>query len=173
MKALRAVALAQLAFFLAWAGWEEWKVASAPLIILETAPVDPRDLLSGQYVALRYSISNLQLTTGCPKAGTRLNTPIWVHLKPAVTRVVGGMEWKVWTAAECSLSRPAVFPVKDLTQGVWVAGIFSDSGVVYGIERYYFSEDRIREMGRIRTGQMLVEAAVGRNGKLVMKRIIY
>lgn len=49
--------LAQVLFFAGWAAVEQRRHTSGDLILVKTAPVDPRDLLSGQYLALSYEFS--------------------------------------------------------------------------------------------------------------------
>jgi uncharacterized membrane-anchored protein len=169
MKSLRVVVLAQLAFFIAWAGWEEWKVAGVETVILETMPVDPRDLLSGQYMALRYSISN-----PLPASGKMYrNQAVGVRLVPSGTREVGGKNWTIWRAADCRIPPPAVQEKQDPSRGIWVTGLLNNGTLQYGIERYYFSENKVEEFRHLHSGQVLVEASVGRNGRLVVKRLIY
>ena len=173
MKSLRVIALAQAAFFVAWAGWEEWKVVSVPTVVLETFLVDPRDLLSGQFLALGYSITNIRSVPGFPSNKLAGSPSIGVFLRPSGKRVIGGKTWTIWTATECRIPPPVIPSKQDVAKGVWVVGTLIDGGVVYGIERFYFSEDRIKEMGQLRSGRVLMEASVGRNGKLAVKKLIY
>jgi len=55
--ALMAVVALQAAFLLAWAGYHEVVRRTAPEIVLETRPVDPRDILRGDFMILNYAIS--------------------------------------------------------------------------------------------------------------------
>ena len=173
MRHLRALALAQIALFAAWAGWEEWKVLHVTTIILETMPVDPRDLLSGQFLALRYRIAGLSSTTGFPSPAPPRAQSIGVLLKPSGTREIGGKKWPIWEAKECRIPPPPIPSWRDTTTGVWVIGTLSNHAVDYGIERFYFSEDSVKELGTLRSGHILVEAFVGRNGKLAIRRLIH
>ena len=50
--------LAQAGFLLAWAGYHEWVRQNAPVILLKCRPVDPQDLLRGDYMTLDYDISH-------------------------------------------------------------------------------------------------------------------
>ena len=45
----------QLLFFAGWTVREHQRVASAPSILVKVVPVDPRDLLRGQYLSLATS----------------------------------------------------------------------------------------------------------------------
>ena len=50
----------QLLFFAGWAFWEEAHLAdgSGQSILVKVAPVDPRDLLRGQYFRLAFDFSS-------------------------------------------------------------------------------------------------------------------
>lgn len=60
-KLLIAVAIIQIIFFVSWYCLEDYKLQNpeSTEITLETAPVDPRDLLSGNYFSLSYEMSNM------------------------------------------------------------------------------------------------------------------
>ena len=47
----------QAVFLLVWAGWHEHVRSAAPVVRLKTVPVDPQDLLRGDYMILRYGSS--------------------------------------------------------------------------------------------------------------------
>src|SRR5688500_14903150 len=62
-KSLLIVVLALQSIFLAgMAAWNELHLRSGTEILLETAPVDPRDLLRGDFVILNYKISTIDGT---------------------------------------------------------------------------------------------------------------
>ena len=60
----------------------EWHVA---VVWLATEPVDPRDLLSGNYVALRYGIALTYCERGADEDSS---LPVWVQLVPNGDEVV-------------------------------------------------------------------------------------
>ena len=60
-KCIWAVALLQVALLLVVAVKREWILHQGTTVYLRTAPVDPRDIFRGDYVALKYDIT--QLTT--------------------------------------------------------------------------------------------------------------
>jgi uncharacterized membrane-anchored protein len=51
------VVAVQVAFLLGWAGYHEAVRHTAPTVRLKTRPVDPRDILRGDYMILNYEIS--------------------------------------------------------------------------------------------------------------------
>jgi len=73
---------AQVLFFAGWAYREEARLTSGPSILVRVVPVDPRDLLRGQYLTLGYEFSRDWDSMG---AGAHLvsGTPVWVVLRPA------------------------------------------------------------------------------------------
>jgi uncharacterized membrane-anchored protein len=63
LKRLFIVVIAlQIVFLLGLVGYRETILAVGRTAILQTVPVDPRDLFKGEYVTLRYEISNLGST---------------------------------------------------------------------------------------------------------------
>jgi uncharacterized membrane-anchored protein len=71
----------QVLFFAGWAATEQRRQVTGMSILVRTAPVDPRDLLRGQYMALSYEFSRLD---GFRDLG---RTPeegedVWVVLRP-------------------------------------------------------------------------------------------
>ena len=58
MSRLKIVLILQLLFFAAWGGFLlSSRNSDSPEFYLETVPVDPRDLISGTYVALTYDLA--------------------------------------------------------------------------------------------------------------------
>jgi uncharacterized membrane-anchored protein len=70
----------QLLFFAGWAGREQARLVSGASILVKVVPVDPRDLLRGQYLRLAYEFSRPWDSTVA-----RINVPVgarvWVVLR--------------------------------------------------------------------------------------------
>ncbi|SMB81279.1 GDYXXLXY domain-containing protein [Deinococcus hopiensis] len=102
-------------------------------VMLETAPVDPRDLLRGQYLTLAYRVSRVQ-------AGPDVNggQVAYVPLRKSSKGV--------WTGERAVATRPG--------GGVFLQGRVQwinagQATLNYGIERFYLSEEAARsEEGR-------------------------
>jgi uncharacterized membrane-anchored protein len=163
--------LAQVLFFSGWAGIEEWKRHEAPAILLETVPVDPRDLLSGQYLMLGYRIGQVDQLPGFPNPAPTRSVKIGVLLKPGNTVNVGGRGYTLWQAVRCQVPPPSDLKTDE---GVWVLGewVFHNN-VIFGIERYYFTEKRVDEFSALRSGKFYVEAKLAKGGKLAIQRLVY
>ncbi|HET7876039.1 MAG TPA: GDYXXLXY domain-containing protein [Methylomirabilota bacterium] len=146
----------------AWAGSLEYGRARATVIRLETAPVDPRDLLRGEYVWLRYKISEIPL--GAVVGDADLDHPgrrVYVALRPQ------GPYHEVVAA---SLSRdtlplgPGQLVIVGTTE--WHRrgrGV----QVTYGIERYYVPEGK----GTPPAGKLEAEVAVTGDGRALLNRL--
>lgn len=142
-------------------------------IKLKTLPVDPRDLLRGDYVILSYPISTIpkSIVTGeGPKGSTR--TSLFVRLKPEADGL--------WAAAEASF---AALPAEEgsvvLRTQPFDYYAASDGGVPdtlfvqYGIERYYVPEGEGKVLEDARNQEELeVEARVSKDGTPQIARLI-
>ena len=132
-------------------------------VLLETRPVDPRDILRGDYVTLGYEISFIdeemfKHAFGDVGEGRR---EIFVTLQKD--------EKGIGTVKSVSLKRPP--------GGLYLRGVIRDrwDGITYGIGVYYVPEgtgreieDRIRGMGET---QILVDVRVLR-GRPVIKDLV-
>lgn len=142
-------------------------------IRLKTLPVDPRDLLRGDYVILSYPISTIpkSIVTGeVPKVNGRER--LFVRLKPGTDGL--------WTATEASfgtlapeegsvLLRTQPFDYYSVTDGVLPDSLF----VSYGLERYYVPEGEGKVLEDARNQEELeVEARVSKDGTPQIARLI-
>ena len=115
--------------------------------LLRAEPLDPRDLLSGDYVALRYTISTLP--DRFPISG--LNMPAYVTLQPAGT---------VWEIADVNEAPP--------TGNVpYLKGRASGGQISYGIERYYVPEGKGQHVPR----DLYAEIVIKPGGTAQLKKL--
>ena len=144
---------AQVLFFAAWAGVEQVRLSSGYPIHVRTAPVDPRDLLSGQYLELSYDFSRAErlADTGlAPKEGEE----VWY-----VLRSEG--EFHVPQAAYSR--RPPVGAGQ-----VAVVGRMDRWRILYGIEQYYVPEGSPTPA----RSETTVKLRVGQDGKPRIERVM-
>lgn len=150
----------QLLFFAGWGARLLTSHRDAGTVWLATDPVDPRDLLSGHYVALRYPIATIA-DGPCrlpPHEGA--GRPVWVLLEPS-GEPLDTADGPVMpsTAIACRLDVP-----NPRDGGVWIAGrLDADGRVVYGIERMYLSEDDPRREAR--SGTVVAKVALNELGQ--------
>jgi uncharacterized membrane-anchored protein len=143
-----------------WAAGLEWDLARSPRIRLAVAQRDPRDLLRGMYVDLRFEIDEIpagMLTGAPPEPGER----IWVTLAPKD----GGVYRAV------AASRSAVAPGADqrviVGRVLWSPGPPRPVSVRYGIERFYVPE----RASTVPRGQLEAEIALTAAGRPFLTRL--
>ena len=140
-------------------------------VMLQTRPVDPRDLLRGDYVALGYDISTVQ-------AGALAGTPahsdvVLVKLAPKPDGFYG--------AVSAHAEPVPLAPGEVLIRGRTAYGTRCGDGhayceslqVDYGLERYFVPEGEGRVIEEARGKQRVaVVAAVNASGHAAIKRLL-
>ena len=150
------IVLFQLLILLGLIGFNEVNLAFGKSVVLQSVPVDPRDLFRGDYVVLRYKISTLSGIPGLRNVyeGDR----VYVHLE---------QRGDVWEAIEVSKERREEWDV-------CISGEVVDAQpqveVRYGIESYFVPEGRGREIERAR--DIKVRVSVSRLGKVTIEGLI-
>ncbi|MGF1498551.1 MAG: GDYXXLXY domain-containing protein [Elainellaceae cyanobacterium] len=160
-------------------------------VVLQTAPVDPYDLLRGYYVTLSYDIStprtlaelpgweivSAAADTDSPSPLPESGTPVYVVLEPPAgdaNRPKDGQP-AAWVPVRVSGDRPT-----DLTNSqIALRGIYQNGRIVYGLERYYIPEDqRLAINDRIQAAQQsgdpeayVVEVKIDPTGRSLPIRI--
>jgi len=71
----------QVALLAGIIAYRQYWVATGERILLQTAPVDPRDIFRGDYVSLRYDISTLDLDGLGAKGSFKSNEKVYVLLE--------------------------------------------------------------------------------------------
>lgn len=162
MKLLALVLGLQVCWVLATVTTQELNLHSAPTVLLETRPVDPRDMLRGDFVILSYEISQLSLSRFQPplqKAPPPGQT-VYVTLEPH-----GQFHEAVSASLQQPASRSGQVVIRGTTEHSW--GGTAANPVVrvrYGLERYYVAEGT----GNPR-GKLSVRAAVPASGQATIK----
>lgn len=141
-------------------------------VLLKTAPVDPRDLLRGDYVILTYDISTISTTS---ITGTRPETGevarLHVRLKPGADGF-----WTVSAASFDPLAEEAgsvVLLSQPVTIYDWEWENAGNLTVFYGIERFYVPEGEGRpiEDGR-NQGRVSVAVRVSEGGQAQIRALM-
>jgi uncharacterized membrane-anchored protein len=141
-------------------------------VVLKTEPVDPRDLLRGDYVTLGYSISSFPASeiVGDKNRQYDESSPVYVALKKGADGI--------WDK-----SRASVAPISDLKPDeVLIAGrarngftpeTSDNIRVDYGIERFYVPEGEGRVIETERNDKRIdAVIRINANGKAQMKRLM-
>lgn len=148
------VVAAQVLFLLGWAGYHETVRRTAPTVRLKTLPVDPRDILRGDYMTLSYEISRPDKIV--QRAGA-LGEEVFVVLKLQDAHHVIDEILTVEPAPEDSRQ--------------WVRatdwGAEDNPRLDYGIERFFVPEGR----GTPDFATLEVEASVSATHHLYIRRL--
>lgn len=135
------LAVAGQLLVLAWmAGEREWILRTGQVVYLRTAPVDPRDLFRGDYVALQYDINTVPVQGIAPPTAAaperRRHEIVYTRLRPT------GEE--LFEAAGAGTARPSegLF-IRGRTEDPWRFGWRGWAGgtaVKYGIEQFFVEQ---------------------------------
>lgn len=168
------LAVAQIAFL-------SWMIAGRAAILrngqevlLKVAPIDPRDLLRGDYVRLGYEIRDVpvRLVANAPAGGFVTDQgPILVRL--------GKDEDGYWRVRSASLGEAQGQPpagevdIRGAVSGGWMLGPEASFGVDYGIDRFYVPEGEGRAIETdMRERPFGILAAVASDGTAQIKALM-
>lgn len=144
----------QIVFLLGWAGFHEMVREIAPTVRLKTLPVDPRDILRGDYMILNYEISR-------PGPGR-----VPVDRDDDNVFVVLGHSAGHHVISEILADEPAPEDTR-----LWVRakawGPADNPQLDYGIDRFFVPEGR----GTPNFKKMEVEASVSATHHLYIRRL--
>ncbi len=145
------VVAAQVAFLLGWAGYHEQVRREAPTVLLKTRPVDPRDLLRGDYMILGYEIADPPVLRDSELAA---GEEIWVLL---------AKRGDYHEAIAWSRHEPRTGPGQ-----IAVRATRTWNGLEFGIERFFVPEGR----GTPTFSRLEVEASVSPAARLYVRRVL-
>ena len=165
---LKLVIIAQVAFFGLWGGYLLTMGKTAgPDIYLKTEPVDPRDLLSGAYVALSYDISVPEQCREFTSANAGMSVYVKLENKGKTAPTADGPV-PLYEAAGCATE-------PDHTGALWAQGSAESSingglRVRYGIEKFFVNEnDPLKDA---RSGQVVARVKLNRFNNLRLDKLI-
>ncbi|MGY3348321.1 MULTISPECIES: GDYXXLXY domain-containing protein [unclassified Bradyrhizobium] len=141
-------------------------------VTLQTRPVDPHDLLRGDYVVLGYDISQLPAgaLAGQPSAGR--NPVVFVKLAPDASGLYQAVSVH---AAPVAVTAPEVLIRGRVSYscGSTVRTFCDGLTIRYGLESYFVPEGEGRTLEQARNQQKLrVVAAVLPSGRAAIKRLL-
>ena len=161
LKLLALVLGLQTAWILGTTLVQERGLAIGKVILLETQPVDPRDLLRGDYLTLSYKISDVPLTAFSPPptAPVPAGTTVYVVLEPR------GAFYAVARASTEPISpESGQVVLRGRAQSWWNT---SSAHLEYGLERYFVREGT----GMPPRGKITVQVAVPPSGRGQIKNV--
>jgi uncharacterized membrane-anchored protein len=141
---------AQLLFPLGVIAYNEIKLATGTEVRLHVEPVDPLDFFRGEYVALTYDISTIDI-----EAGARPGSTVYVPLS---------RKGHYWTGDSAELVRP---------REPFIRGHVVDPGTVeYGIESYFVEEGESRQWeAAAARGDLYVDVVLDDSGDARIRRL--
>ena len=154
-------------------GERAWGLRSGVEVILKTAPVDPRDLLRGDYVTLNYDISRVPVSTlvGGPPKESLNNQVLSVRLKK--------QDDDYWGIIESSFGalepKPDTVVLKTLPFDYFSYGDSPQAtiSVTYGIERYYVPEGAGRTIEDARNhDRVAIAARISADGEAHIRSLL-
>ena len=142
-------------------GFKEYTLKSGEEVLLKTLPVDPRDLLRGDYVVLSYEIGRLDLkSVGKDADEFRENDRVYVVLDIAEGYGTAAGIYKQKPVDRLFIKGSVERARADT---VWLS---------YGIENYFVPEGQGRKIERLDAGRVSVKASVDNFGNAVIKAVL-
>ena len=148
------VAIAQIGFLVSMITERAMVLRDGEEIVLSVEPVDPRDLLRGDYVTLSYNISRLPRSLftesapePAPENGDRDdNVAVFVRLKADADGIFQPIAARFIEKPGAALSSGEI-DIRGQTKARWSTGT-GPLFVNYGIERFYVPEGEGKEIER-------------------------
>jgi uncharacterized membrane-anchored protein len=141
------LAAGQILVLALWAGAHEWTLRIGPTATLETEPVDPRDILRGDFITLGYPIQRVPFDrfepplTTLPEDGTR----VYVELQSEA-----GFHRLARASLKPLVPAPGNLLIRGRASRNWMrAGPGSVVRVAYGIEKFFVPEGKGNPRGKI------------------------
>ncbi|KYG22605.1 hypothetical protein SE92_22295 [Bradyrhizobium sp. AT1] len=141
-------------------------------VTLQTQPVDPRDLLRGDYVVLRYDISQVPAGALAGKPAESRNPTVFVKLAPNADGVYAAVSVH---AEPVPVTAPEVLIRGRVSHSCGsTARNFCDTlAIKYGLESYFVPEGEGGKLEQARNQQKLrIVAAVLPSGRAAIKRLL-
>jgi uncharacterized membrane-anchored protein len=154
-----AIVAAQLLLLVGLIAFKQWTLYAGDQILLATVPVDPRELFRGDHVILSYRISTLERWLWQENRYEKGET-VYVTLR---------RQRRLWEAASVSKSPPE--EGKLFLRARVRKATDKRLTVDYGIESYFVPEGQGRELEQHRGRGLIVEAAVDRQGRAVIRDV--
>jgi uncharacterized membrane-anchored protein len=151
-------------------------VATGITVVLRTVPVDPRELFRGDYVVLRYDISQIDLT----RVANRLQKPRLQRGDAAYVVLVPSQadERQPWQAVAVFSRPPTDEELAEYGRDALSlqASVVRHQGSLldleYGIESYFVPEGEGHVLEREAGKGLRVEVKVDRRGRAVIQRVL-
>jgi len=167
---LMAIALIQT-LVLGWMVWDRVSLLrNGREVTLAVVPVDPRDLLRGDYVILSFNISRIDTLQIYVKRGFTRGNKVYVGLEKS--------DYGTWNAISVDHQRPEIKPDTVFIKGKITSVSKSKNGsqllqIEYGMEKYFIPEGDGPKLEGLRSEKVLsIVAAVSDSGEAGIKILL-
>ncbi|HMN86515.1 MAG TPA: GDYXXLXY domain-containing protein [Bauldia sp.] len=155
-----------------------WMVGDRALLLaggrevrLAVVPVDPRDLLRGDYIVLTYPIDRLNESALAGDKGFARGDTVYVTLVPDGPDFVASGLWRAPPSGDGVVLRGVVR--SSFAEKAGCATPCISYSVDYGIGRFFVPEGEGKALEALRNDQRLsVDIAVGSDGRAAIKRLL-
>jgi len=161
----------QLLFLVAEATSYQVRISRSPVVTLKVVPVDPRSLFMGNYMALDYDISTIDLSKveHDPLSKSDMGETVYVTLIPD----------KPWArVASVTTTPPHAPPDRPYLRAQVTRISGSALSVYYGLDRYYIPESAQEKVNSLwpafgeHLPEITAEVAVLGHGKGLIRRVL-
>ena len=172
MAAAALVAVLQIGFLASMSAGRAAVLRGGREVVLAVEPVDPRDLLRGDYVTLSYNISRVPAglfpEPPAQEEGEEGRRTVFVRLKPDEDGIFQPVAALYGEKPEGAPAQDEVV-IRGSTRSRWTDGPYSIS-VRYGIERFYVPEGEGRAIeANLAERAFRMKVAVGEDGAAQIK----
>ncbi len=156
--AVSIIILVWVVITLGFIGYKEYILATGEKVLLKTIPLDPRDILRGDYVTLTYEISILNKSLADYEIDRySYQDPVYVTLEK---------QGKYYVATKVSKTKPSGLYIKGKADYGW-DGIH----VRYGVENLFVPEGEGLELEQYRNGEIDVEVIIDKSGNAIINKV--
>jgi len=143
---------------------KQWTLAYGTPILLETQPVDPRSLFRGDYVRIKYNVSEINEDSIPMDKNLVRNEYLFVTLEK---------KDKFWDAVEIRRKRPVLKPNQVAIRGLLGYSYDNNLNFKYGIENYFIPEGTGMALERPKNGEKVtMRVMVDNNGHAAIKQVL-
>lgn len=166
-KIFLGIAIAWLVIIVIFIGIKEFNITTGKEITLQTVPVDPYDMFRGDYVILRYDISEMQVPEGAYKAGDTVYVTLEEELPTGYTRGI-----------KISREKPNDFFIKGTITNINQMTKDNTSNkndiasIEYGIESYFIPEGKGWILEQERGKGLDAKVSVTTSGRAIIKELL-
>ena len=147
-------------------GYKQLTIVTGTTVLLETVPVDPRDIFRGDYVTLNYAISDYDtLPFSGTERGVNVQSGDTIYVVLQLENGVGVPQYK-------TLNRPdnQLF-IKGRVTGY--ESEYTNYAIEYGIESYFVPEGEGKDIERARGRNLYTQVSIDKKGNAVITDISF